>query len=163
MLTLVIPTNNSRLASDVVCSDFRRVETKSIGVQTTLTQEYTHCSTCKCQVQQSTSVQTQSNDNAHDAMETITPSAQGNKRRYENDEEDTPPSKSSTEDERSAHTTRERGSTDSPAHVQGAGEPVDQEPGTQRTRSRSPIRPPGGSPHRGRRSPSKHRKTNKKK
>ena len=160
--TLVTSTNNNRLASDVVRSDFKKVEMKTIGVQTTLTQDYTHCPTYKCQGQQSASVQTLSNDDEHAAMETITPSAQGNKRRYENDEEDTPPSKSSTEDERSAHTTRERGSTNSPAHVQGAGESVDQEPGTQRTRSRSPIRHPGGSSHQGRRSPSRHKRNSNK-
>ena len=156
---LVNTTAPTRLMSEVVRSNFKKVEMKTVGVQTT----DTHCTTCTCQVRPSVSVQT-TTSNQNDQMDTETPSAQGRKRHFDSVEKDAPQSESEEEaspshspngDEQSALHTRGRDLTDSPASV--AGESGEGEHGTQRTRSRSPIRAPDGSSHQARRSPSKNR------
>ena len=165
--TLVNTTAPTRLVSEVVKSNFKKVEMKTVGVQTT----DTHCSTCTCQVRPSISVQTIATENETDTMETETPSAQGRKRHYDRVEEDGSPSQPeedahSSQSSKSHSPSKREHKTMSPpptkrdhkraanAHSpskKGSSRPGSPSPSDgRRSRSRSPVHKHHGSLDRGR-------------
>ena len=153
---LVTPANNVRLASDVVRSDFKKVEMKSVAVQTTLTKDYTHCSSCKCQVQKSVqtlsaSVQT-ATENESEKMDTFTPSAQGNKRKNEKSKSVSPSKREHKTASPPAKRDQNRAATaaHSPSKKGSSGPRSPSPRDGRRSRSRSPVHKPHGSLDRGR-------------
>ena len=151
---LVAPANNIRLVSDVVRSDFKKIEMKSVSVQTILTAEFTHCSSCTCQGRSSTSVQTLT-ENVQEKMDTVTPSAQGNKRHLEKSKSLSPSKREHKEAKASSPSPRrDHKRAANAAHSpsgKGSSGPRSAAPSDgRRSRSRSPVHTPHGSVDRGR-------------